>query len=306
VSYPPPVPPSGEPAFDGPSSVTTCYRHPNVATFVRCQRCGRPICGECQTPAPVGVICPECMRQQRADAPRTKPAFLARFTGPRQPVVTYSIIAVCVLVFIAQSLPAVGSSVTAALQYAGIYSYPTGAIVHVGGGAMLGSFQPWRMLTAVFVHANIIHIALNMYTLWIFGIVLEPMLGRTRYAVLFLLSGVAGSVGVLLMAAPNVAVVGASGAIFGMMSALLIIQRHLGGPITQLLVLVGINLVYGFLPGVGIAWQAHVGGLVGGAIVGLILTRTRRRSQLGLQIGLLVAFAVVLVVVANWHVFVGG
>ncbi|WP_246846252.1 rhomboid family intramembrane serine protease [Humibacter ginsenosidimutans] len=230
------------------------------------------------------------MRQQRATAPRTKSAFLTRLTGPRQPVVTYVIIAICVLVFIAQSLPVIGSSVTGALQYAGIYSYPI-------------AFQPWRLLTAVFAHASILHIALNMYTLWIFGIVLEPLLGRARYAVLFLLAGLAGSVGVLLMAQPNVAVVGASGAIFGMMSALLIIQRHLGGPITQLLVLVGINLVISFLPGMGIAWQAHVGGLVGGAIVGFIYTQTRQRSRRTLQIALLCALAVVLVLVGVWPIF---
>jgi membrane associated rhomboid family serine protease len=280
-----------------------CYRHPNHFTYVRCQRCGRAICGECQTPAAVGFICPECMRQQRATAPRTKPAFLTRLTGPRQPVVTYAIIAICVIVFIAQSLPGIGATVTNALRYAGVYSYPTGSIVHMAGGVMVGDFEPWRLLTAVFVHASILHIALNMYTLWIFGIVLEPLLGRARYAVLFLLSGLAGSVGVLLMAPPDVAVVGASGAIFGMMSALLIVQRHLGGPITQLLVLVGINLVISFLPGMGIAWQAHIGGLVGGAIVGLIYTQTRRRSRLGLQIALLCVLAVVLVLVGIWPVF---
>ena len=232
------------------------------------------------------------MRQQRATAPRTKPAFLTRMTGPGAPVVTYGIIAVCILVFIVQSLPVVGGSVTDALQYAGVYSYPV-------------AFEPWRLMTAVFAHANIIHILLNMYTLFIFGIVLEPMLGRGRYLVLFLLSGLAGSVGVLLMAPVNQPVIGASGAIFGMMAALLIIQRHLGGPITQLLVLVGINLVYGFLPGVGIAWQAHVGGLVGGAIVGLIYTQTRARRRRGIQITLLVVLAVALIVAGIWPFLAG-
>jgi membrane associated rhomboid family serine protease len=161
------------------------------------------------------------------------------------------------------------------------------------------------MLTMAFVHGNLLHIALNMYTLWIFGIVLEPMLGRARYAALFVLSAIAGSVGVYLLDSPLQPVVGASGAIFGMMAALLIIQRHLGGPVTQLLVLVGINLVISFLPGFGIAWQAHVGGLVGGALVGLIYTRTRSRSRQPLQIVLLVALAVVLVLAGSWRVFAG-
>lgn len=239
------------------------------------------------------------MRQQRATAPRTKPAFLTRLTGPRQPVVTYTIIAICVVVFLLQWITGLSNGpVTTSLWYAGAYGYPTGSFQ----GA---SYEPWRMITTAFVHANILHIALNMYTLWIFGIVLEPMLGRARYAVLFVLSAIAGSVGVYLLDSPVQPVVGASGAIFGMMAALLIIQRHLGGPITQLLVLVGINLVISFLPGFQIAWQAHVGGLVGGAIVGLIYMQTRARSRRPLQIVLLVALTVLLILLGSWHVFAG-
>jgi membrane associated rhomboid family serine protease len=290
----------------GAPAALACYRHPDRYTYVRCQRCGRAICGECQTPAPVGVICPECMRQQRANAPRTKPAILTRFTGPGKPVVTYVIIAVCVIVFIAQWITGLGSGpVTSNLLYAGIFGYPSGEVVQTSSGAILASFEPWRMITAAFVHANLLHIALNMYTLWIFGIVLEPMLGRVRYATLFVISAIAGSVGVYLLDSPAQGVVGASGAIFGMMAALLIIQRHIGGPIRQLLVLVGINLVISFLPGFGIAWQAHVGGLVGGAIVGLIYMQTRQRSRRPLQIILIAALVVVLVVVGNWHAIIG-
>jgi membrane associated rhomboid family serine protease len=267
-----------------------CYRHPNRVSYVLCQRCGRTICGECQTPGPVGVICPECMREQRASAPRTKPAFVARLKGmgDHAPIVTYVIIAVCVFVFILQSLPVIGGPVTSALQYAGVYSYP-------------GSFQPWRMITTIFVHASILHIALNMYTLWIVGSMLEPLLGRARYAVLFFLSGLAGSVGVLLIANPLTAVVGASGAIFGLFGAFFVIQRRLGGNATQLLVLILINLVIGFIPAFGIAWQAHVGGLIGGAILGLIYTETRPLKRRPLQIGLLILFAVILIVISCWH-----
>jgi len=233
------------------------------------------------------------MKQQRATAPKTKPAILTRMTGSGAPVVTYTLIGICVLVFILQSLPGIGSTVTQALQYAGLYSYP-------GPGV---GFEPWRMITSIFAHASIIHIGLNMYTLWVFGMILEPMLGRVRYLVLFLISGFAGSVGVFLIADPRVPVIGASGAIFGMMAAFLIIQRRLGGNATQLLILVGINLVIGFLPGLQIAWQAHVGGLVGGALVGLIFVETRQRSRRGLQIGLLCLLSAVLVAVSLWRFF---
>lgn len=267
-----------------------CYRHPNRQSFVLCQRCGRTICGECQTPGPVGVICPECMKQQRATAPKTKPAILTRMTGSGAPVVTYTLIAICVIVFILQSLPGIGGNVTDAVQYAGLYSYP-------------GVFEPWRMVTSMFAHANILHIALNMYTLWLFGMILEPLLGRVRFLVLYFMSGIAGSLGVFLIADPRQPVIGASGAIFGMLAAFLIIQRRLGGNATQLLILVGINLVFSFVVP-GIAWQAHVGGLVGGALVGLILVETRQQSRRGLQIGLLCLLGAVLVAASLWRFFV--
>jgi membrane associated rhomboid family serine protease len=266
-----------------------CYRHPDRVSYVLCQRCGRTICGECQTPAAVGFVCPECMAQQRATAPKTKPAWIPRLTGAGAPVVTYAIIAVCVVVFILQSLPFIGGQVTQAIQYAGVYSDPR-------------AFEPWRMLTSVFAHASIIHILLNMYTLWIFGSILEPMLGRLRFLGLFLISGFAGSVGVLLLGNPLQPVVGASGAIFGMFGAFFIIQRRLGGNATQILVLVALNIGIGFLPGLNIAWQAHVGGLVGGFLVGLIYTETRRVSRRRWQLPLIVALCVVLVGLSLIHV----
>lgn len=269
-----------------------CYRHPDRRSYVLCQRCGRTICPECQTPAAVGVICPECLREQRANAPRTKPAVLTRTRsaiGRGAPVVTYTLIGICVVVYAAQFL--IGAPVTNLVRYAGAYSIP-------------GLFEPWRMLTTVFAHGSPLHLLLNMYTLWIFGQLLEGLLGRSRYLALFLLSGFAGSVGVLWLADPRIPVVGASGAIFGLMGAFLVIQRRLGGDATQLLVLLGINLVIGFVPGFGISWQAHLGGLVGGALVGLVYVETRARSRRGLQIGLLVAIGVVLLLLsARYFVF---
>ncbi|OJX80773.1 rhomboid family intramembrane serine protease [Leifsonia sp. 71-9] len=259
-----------------------CYRHPDRVSYVLCQRCGRTICGECQTPGAVGFVCPECMAEQRATAPKTKPAWIPRLTGAGAPVVTYAIIAVCVVVFILQSLPVIGTQVTQAIQYAGVYSDPR-------------AFEPWRMLTSVFAHASIIHILLNMYTLWIFGSILEPMLGRLRFLGLFLISGFAGSVGVLLLGNPLQPVVGASGAIFGMFGAFFIIQRRLGGNATQILVLVALNIGIGFLPGLNIAWQAHVGGLIGGVLVGLIYVETRRASRRALQLPLVIVLSVLLI-----------
>lgn len=274
------------------SAANYCYRHPSRQSFVLCQRCGRTICPDCQTVGAVGVTCPECMSEQRASAPRTKSALLTRMTGQGAPVVTYSLIGITLLVFVLQVLPVIGGQVTGALWYAGVYSHP-------------GSFEPWRMITAMFVHSTgfIFHVLLNMYTLWIFGQLLEQLLGRWRFLALYLIGGFAGSVGVLLLSDPLTPVVGASGAIFGLMGAFLVIQRRLGGDAKQLLVLVGINLVIGFIPGMNIAWQAHLGGLIGGAIVGLIFVETRKRDQQKLQIVLLVAFSLVLMLLSLRYFF---
>jgi membrane associated rhomboid family serine protease len=168
--------------------------------------------------------------------------------------------------------------------------------------------EPWRALTSVFLHSTslIFHILLNMYTLWIFGQLLEPMLGRARFLALYLIGGLAGSVGVVVFAAPNSQVLGASGAIFGLMGAFVVIQRRLGGNMTQLYILLAINLAIGFIPGANISWQAHLGGLIGGALVGLVYVETRKRSARTLQIGLLVALTIALVVVgvfvARWKI----
>ncbi|TFC94809.1 MULTISPECIES: rhomboid family intramembrane serine protease [Cryobacterium] len=255
-----------------------CYRHPGRQSFILCQRCGRTICPDCQTQAAVGVICPNCMAEQRKSAPRTKPAVLTRLARSSHPVTT-TIVAVTMAVYLLQFV--LGDDFTRILWYAGVYSYP-------------GNFEPWRMLTSVLVHGSIFHVLLNMYTLWIFGQILEGMLGRGRFLALYGLSGLAGSLGVLFLSDPRIPVVGASGAIFGLMGAFLIIQRHLGGNATQLLILVGINLVIGFLPGLNVAWQAHVGGLVAGAVIGLIFVQTRRIKQQRVQTVLITVFGAVL------------
>ena len=259
-----------------------CYRHPGRQSFILCQRCGRTICPDCQTQGAVGVICPECMNEQRKNAPRTKPAILTRLKSSSHPVTT-SIIVVTMAIYLLQFI--LGDGFTSLLWYAGVYSYP-------------GNFEPWRMLTSVLVHGSIFHVLLNMYTLWIFGQILEGMLGRGRFLALYVLSGLAGSLGVLFLSDPRIPVIGASGAIFGLMGAFLVIQRRLGGNATQLLILVGINLVIGFLPGLNVAWQAHVGGLIAGAVIGLIFVQTRRIKQQRLQTVLITAFGAVLVVLS--------
>ncbi|WP_243698187.1 MULTISPECIES: rhomboid family intramembrane serine protease [unclassified Curtobacterium] len=154
--------------------------------------------------------------------------------------------------------------------------------------------QPWRMVTSLFVHSGIFHIAFNMWAVWIFGRMLENMLGTWRFLALYFLSGLAGSMAVTLIS-PGTSVVGASGAIFGLFAAFFVLQRSLGANAVSLLVIMGLNLVIGFLPGTNIAWQAHVGGIVAGFVTGYVFAKTRNVRQRGLQITLLVIEAVVIV-----------
>ena len=260
-----------------------CYRHPDRQSFVLCQRCGRTICADCQTPAAVGVHCPECMRESRQNAPRTKPAVVTsvrRLAQPGTPIVTYAIMALCVIVFLLQLVTGVYGPVFQALAFQG----------------SLASTEPWRMLTALFVHGSILHILFNMFSLFVLGPELERMVGRWRFSALFLLSGLGGSVAVLLTS-PNSAVIGASGAIFGLFGAYFVIARHLGSNSRQLIVVIVINLVIGFVVP-GIAWQAHVGGLIIGALVAFALVRTRGPQKRVLQL-LLLAGIVTLLIVAS-------
>lgn len=274
-----------------------CYRHPDRQSFVLCQRCLRTICPECQTQAPVGVICPECMKAERKNrTPAQKRA--ARRWGGRsaagtmatvrdgRPVVTYILLAVTSFIGLVQLIPGLGEQITQALAFYAPYLYPN---------LFPFPFEPWRLLTALFVHGGFFHLALNMLALWMLGQSLEPMLGRARYLTLYLVSGLGGSVMVAVLA-PGSPTVGASGAIFGLMAALLIIGRHIGANVTGLLVILGINFALGFFIG-NIAWQAHLGGAIVGALIALILTRTRRREQRVWQNVLLAALVVILGVV---------
>ncbi|MFT4136705.1 rhomboid family intramembrane serine protease [Microbacterium sp.] len=271
-----------------------CYRHPDRQSFVLCQRCLRTICPECQTPLPVGVICPECLQAHAASAPprakptRMPPRLRAVMAADARPLVTYAIVAATTFVWLLSLIPGLGPLVQRSLLLYAPYLYPE----------LSGAFEPWRLLTVLLVHGSFWHAGLNMLALWMLGRSLEPLLGRARFLWLYLLSGLGGSVAVVLFGFTT-PVIGASGAIFGMFGALLVIGRHIGANITGIAVVLGINLVLTFLPLIGslvgasssleISWQAHVGGLAVGALVGLIYARTRAVRQRRTQTLLLAA-----------------
>lgn len=160
---------------------------------------------------------------------------------------------------------------------------------------LLAPFEPWRMLTAGFVHdwSGPMHILFNSYAIWIFGRALEPMLGTLRFLLLYLTSIIGGSVAVLWLSDPQIPVVGASGALFGLMGAYFIVIRSLGGNATQLFILIGLNFSLGlFVP--GISWEGHLGGLVTGLAMAGVFASTRKPSQRLVQFGGLVVVWVAL------------
>jgi membrane associated rhomboid family serine protease len=165
--------------------------------------------------------------------------------------------------------------------------------------------EPWRMITSGFAHSDqlvgnpmsILHIALNMYTLYILGNLLEPMLGARRFTILYLLSIFGGSVLVLLVGDPLGAVIGASGGIFGLMAAFFVVLRTLGGNANAIVGVIAINLVFSFLNS-GVSWQAHIGGLVTGAGVAFLYSRTRSSAKSQVQNIALIAITVGLVAIS--------
>ncbi|WP_413451683.1 rhomboid family intramembrane serine protease [Georgenia phoenicis] len=247
----------------GAAQAPVCPRHPDRPSYVRCQRCDRPACPECQRPAPVGIQCVDCVAQARAALPARRTVFGGRAREGR-PVVTISIIALCLVAYVALMAPGDARTQLVFVPFA-------------------GETQPYRFLTAAFLHSGFLHLAVNMYALWIVGSVLEPALGRWRFAALYLISAVGGSVGVLLFASPYemqwiTAVVGASGAVFGLFGAIGIALRRLGRDTTQIVVLLVINTVIGFtIP--NISWQAHLGGLVTGALLAAAYVYAPRKRQ---------------------------
>lgn len=200
-----------------------------------------------------------------------------------QPRVTVSLIMVNLVIWLLQVIP--GSTVTTTLLYA----------------PLLTIIEPWRMLTAGFVHSpeSPWHILINVYSIYIFGRVIEPMLGPSRFLVLYLVSIFGGSAMVLWLSEPTVPVVGASGAFFGLMGAYLIMLRAIGDKSGLLVGLIAVNLAFGFIVP-GISWQGHLGGLLAGMAVTSVYARTRYKSGLSQKIQVLgVVGLIVLATVAG-------
>jgi membrane associated rhomboid family serine protease len=278
-----------------------CYRHPDRETGLSCSECGRPICADCATFAPVGIRCPDHAgarggkkaRQIKPPTVRRAPGFSLE-TGSAP--ITYILIALNVAVYL----------VTA--EQGGGLNAPGGSLLDkwILWGPYVAHGDWWRLITTTFLHASLIHIGVNMLSLLFIGRSVEQYLGAVRFIGLYLVAGLAGSAGALLQA-PLVPSLGASGAVFGILGAMLILEWQITGRLAgQAMTWIVINLVLSFsIP--QISWGAHIGGLIGGILVTLGYAHWRGgRAQYGqLGIGGVVGLVVVAagsVAIAYWRV----
>jgi len=259
-------------------ATATCYRHPGRETGVSCSRCERSICPDCMTPTSVGMRCPECA----GDSQKVRtPAFAARASDAAR--ATMVLIAINVGVFVVQLL---FGGVAASFDGGGRL-FADGALCGnaIGGGGLCSppvvlseGGEWWRIVTSGFLHGGIIHLALNMFVLYVLGTFLEPAIGTRRFVAVYLVSLIAGGLGALLLSDPAQNTVGASGAIYGLFGATLLIARHRGlnHVVAQLGFWLALNLVLTFGASSVLSLGGHLGGLVGGALAGVVVIAAER------------------------------
>ncbi len=285
------------PAPAQPEGMPVCPRHPDRESWVRCQRCGRPVCPQCQRQAPVGVQCVDCVREGARTVRSARTAFGATMRGTGAPI-TKVLVGICVAVWLLElARPSI--------------------IDDFAFGPVVGWSEPWTVLTGAFLHAapSPLHLGMNMLVLWMFGNALEPALGRTRFLLTYLVSAVGGAVAIVLLATPPDHVllgrtsdfapylswfqgtIGASGAIFGLFGAYMVINKGLGNSNSSMWVTLLLNAVIGFSIS-GISWQGHLGGLITGAACGAVLMLTRDPARRRLAVPGLLAVLVVVVALA--------
>lgn len=291
----------GGPGASSDQGVPTCYRHTGREAYVRCQRCGRTICADCMNQASVGFQCPDCVAEGMRETRQARTAYGGRRPTTSTARVTLSLIAVNLAVFVLVLATGGGNG----WLLPRLALIPVGAVYLVDGQptvvAGVSDGHAWQLVTSMFTHAEIWHIGFNMLALYILGPQLEMVLGRSRFLALYLLSGLVGSATVYWLAAPFTLTIGASGAVFGLMAALLVVANKVGANINGLLTLVAINVGITVLGASFISWQGHLGGFVGGLLIAAILVYSPRRQRTLWQVlGMsLIATGVVVAVVAR-------
>ncbi|MEW1550099.1 rhomboid family intramembrane serine protease [Streptomyces tsukubensis] len=264
----------------GAHGLPGCYRHPDRETGISCTRCERPICPECMISASVGFQCPDCVRTgsgtghgPAANQPRT---IAGGAIADDSFLITKILIGINLAVFVA--VLALGDRFVDEMSLIGLaYSPLLGEVVGLADG------QWYRLLTSMFLHQELSHIAFNMLALWFLGRMVEPALGRSRFLVLYLLSGLGGDVFVYLLSEPNQATIGASGAIFGLVGAFAVLLRRMNLDLRPVGLIIAISVVLTVVRPGEISWQAHLGGLLTGGLLALAMVYAPRAHRNAVQ-----------------------
>jgi membrane associated rhomboid family serine protease len=292
-------------------AVPTCYRHPGREAYIRCQRCNKVICPDCMRDSAVGFQCPDCVKEGARSTRSGRTAY-GGLRPTNAAITSMVIIGINVLVWLmvvasggrgsklvdALALTPVGrcdSIRSPGGYYPSVTTESVCNALNTGDGswhAGVADGAYWQLLSSAFLHEQIWHIGFNMLALWVLGPQLELAIGRLRFIALYLLSAFAGSALVLWAAPTNSSTLGASGAVFGLMGALLVIAFKIGGSYQQILMWIGINavltLTYGF------SWQGHLGGFLGGLASAAVLVYAPKQRRAQVQaIGITVVGAVI-------------
>jgi membrane associated rhomboid family serine protease len=267
-----------------------CYRHPDRETWVSCTRCERPICPECLRPASVGFQCPQCVAQGNATVRRPKSAYGGTIAErPGLVSIVLGVLNVLAYAVTALTSPAgftgnIGSKLFDQLELVPLRVAADG--------------QYWRLIGAAFLHIGLLHLAGNMISLAIVGPALERVFGAWRFLTVYLVGALGGSVAVYLFGSPYGAVAGASGAIFGLFAATLIVLRRLGLDARFMVLAIGLNFAVSFAPGISLL--GHLGGFVSGGLAALAMVYAPAKSRTQVQLlamGGLLAIMVALVLI---------
>jgi membrane associated rhomboid family serine protease len=269
-----------------------CYRHPEREAHIRCQRCGRPICPDCMIPASVGFQCPACVREGSRQTRSGRTAYGGERSG--NPALTSQVlIGINVIVWLL--ILATGGSASRVVDALALRPSSTfrGVVYPQFHSVAQGDY--WQLVTSMFAHVDIWHIGFNMLALYSLGPGLEAAIGRTRFLLLYFVSGLAGSATVMWLSTPYSLTLGASGAIFGLLGALLVMAVKLRGDVRSILTWIGINFLLTVVVS-RISWQGHLGGFVAGVVVGGIIVYAPRARRSTYQYAGIAAVAVLVAV----------
>lgn len=290
-----------------PDTAPVCYRHPDRQTWITCTRCERPICPDCMNSAAVGFQCPECVAQGRRSTRAATSVFGGGTEGERG-TVTKTLMGINIGVWLLSLVVGIatgelsGSDIARFISSGSITDlvrwgaatpaqvYTDGQNLYLADGIATG--QWWRLVTSGYLHSGILHLALNMYALWILGPYCERLLGRWRYIALYVISGIGGATAEFLLRDPGTYAVGASGSIFGLMAALIFFFRAMNMDLRPIITLLILNLAFGFfIPGISVI--GHLGGAIAGGAVGAVFAFAPRGSQRStIQIGGLIMVSI--------------